>query len=390
MTTRLKQLTLPLFIILTAFANTTMADYFQADLPSVDSNASLGTHLIITGKGLEVGDQWLRAAHTQALVFKSRTQHGPIRLIGAIENSESISALKNWGYKNIQIFNQIYTGLALVKQIKQVPLVASIDMIGHNGAMLGFALENYENRFFLNEVKALEGMAKKMSPLSFVRVMGCNTGWNLAPALAKALAVPVGGTFTFADIQKVHESNDWFFHDEGRFPGGQFLSTNTISTLEPISCIRDGGCMRLKPVHIPYQGVHGSYAGTVPFMKTFCGQLKAANCQMRMALSMHYAVSVVSHEKLPDVADHFCPGYKDAQKRIECKNKVIDHMLGRRALAKNYSTSSGPTVQCSLYKCDIVKDCSSGSCIMRGQNTVNSTTFVHELDAYINGYTLLQ
>lgn len=374
-----------------------MASYFQADLPTSTADSHEGTHLIVSGKGLEVDDQWLRAAHTQALLFKDRKIHGPIRLIGAIENSETINRLNKWGYTNIQVFEKTFTGVRLISRFSQVQKIASIDMIGHNGAILGFVLEDYSNRFYLDDASNMASLASKMSDKSFVRIMGCNTGWNLAPKVAANLKVPVAGTFTFADIQKLHETKDWYFNDEGRYPDGIFLRRNEVSYRTPVNCEADGGCMRLKPVHINYQGKHGNYAGTVPFLKYFCGPVSEQDCQKRMARSLMYEVGLNNSADLPSekqfqeiLADHFCPGYKSTEKRVACRQAVIKHLNGTTQLNSNFSTSDGATIKCTMQKCEIKQDCSGDSCVMIGSGRPGeATTFVNELNFYKQGYKSL-
>lgn len=391
---------MPLFIsfLILVLAGSAQAAFFQADLPSSNPTPSLGVHLVVTGKGLEVGDQWLRAGHTQLLVFKDRKNHGTLRFIGAIENANSLTMLKNWGYQNIQVFETTFTGPRLVNLLLKNPKITSIDMIGHNGAILGFALENYDHRFFTKDVKALAPLAAKMSPDAYVRMMGCNTGWNLTPLLAQTLRVPVSGSFTFADIERLHSDRNWYYHDAGRFPvTGNFVNYNDISFSSPVQCQYHGGCLRLKPVRINYQGRHGSYAGTVPFLKYFCGPVPASDCYRRMALSVTYLVGNEPVSEIPTptqyarlVAEHMCPSYVNTQKREECYRAVINHMAGVRSLPATYTTSSGPTLNCDFQKCATKMDCSSGSCVMVGEiSRAGSTTFVDELNAYVAGYKLL-
>lgn len=378
-------------------SSSAFAAYFQADFPTASAKSELGTHIIVTGKGMEVGDQWLRAGHTQALLFKDRPQHGAIRFIGAIENTDTLKHLNKWGYTNIQVFDKTFSGSRLVAAITEVAKINSIDFIGHNGALLGFALEDYKNRFFLEDVKAMKALAVRMTADSFVRIMGCNTGWGLAPALAQALQAPVAGSFTFADIEKLHETGAWYYHDEGRYPGGSFLRRNELSYNYPVDCYADGGCMRLKPVRINYQGRHGSYAGTVPFLKFFCGGVSSADCFRRMAISTIYEVSTVAVKEIPTpdqfaeiMIDHFCPSYVNAAKRTDCATAVGNHVRGIKALPSTYSQADGPTLTCNFESCSVVKDCSSGTCVMKGiANAPPSTTFVDELNAFMAGYKLI-
>lgn len=371
------------------------AAFFTADLSNPNASTSKGTHVMIVGKGLEVGDQWLRAAHTQAMVFRDRPGMGKIKLISAIENANYSKLLSAWGYGNVSAYNRTMTGQEVLNQLFQVGKIESIDFIGHNGAFFGFALEDYNNRFYLSHAKELARLRSKMSADAFVRVMGCNTGWYLAPAIANALNVPTAGSFTFADIQELHDSNEWFYHDAGRFPEGKWLQNNAVSFSENMDCVAQGGCMRLKVVNSSYQGKHGKYGGTLPFMKYFCGGLSTSDCHRRMAKSTASLISIKAVSGKPSlddysqiIADEFCPAWIDGLKRQVCRKQVIEHMLGINILPSTFSTVTATSMTCDFKSCQVIKDCSSGSCLVSSATKGATRTFVNELDAYKRGYEL--
>ncbi len=371
------------------------ADYFAAELKTPDENPNMGAHLIIAGKGLEVVDQWLIAAQTQALIYKDRKNHGPIKIISAIDKPSYADYIKNWGYSNARVFKQTMTGQRVVDLISEHQKIASIDFIGHNGAIKGLALEDYDNRFFLDSVKLLTPLKSRFTADSFIRVMGCNTGWNLAPALANALNVPAAGTFTFADIQKLHETNVWYYNDTGRFPGGKFNNVNSISYSEPIACKNLGGCLRLKPVSISYQGKHGTYQGTLPFMKFFCGNISTNDCARRMAKSTQYLIGVNNLQNKPaqnlymeTISDHFCSSWLDANKRITCQRQIISHLSGAKSVDTKFKTVSETMLTCDSKKCAFKTNCDSGTCVLEADISKPSTTTFDELNMYKLGYDL--
>ncbi|MBX3016436.1 MAG: hypothetical protein KF767_01000 [Bdellovibrionaceae bacterium] len=388
------------FSLMAAASASAKAAFFTADVPNPNAGAGRGTHLIVVGKGLEVGDQWLRAAHTQAMIFKDRRGLGQIKIISAIENANYSTLVKNWGYTNVKAFNRTMTGNEVLGQIFAVAntsMIESIDFVGHNGAFFGFALEDYNNRFYLTHAKELAKIRHRMSADAIVRLMGCNTGWYLAPAVANALNVPTAGTFTYSDIQELHSSGEWFYHDAGRFPtGGSWVKTNPISFSETKTCIAKGGCMRLKVVNSNYQGRHGSYGGTLPFMKYFCGGLGTNDCHRRMAKGLIHAIGVKGVTGKPSlndfsemVADEFCPAFIDDLKRQSCRKKVVEHMLGINVLPATFSTVTGTSMTCDFQSCQMKKDCSSGSCVVTSSTQGPSRTYVNELNAFRRGYDLM-
>ena len=382
------------FSTLFAFAIPAHAAFFRAELPTPNADPSVGTHVIIAGKGLEVGDQWMKAAHTQALLFRDRARHGNIVLISAIDKENYGSLLRGWGYAKIESFDRNMSAGEVIKLLARVKSIASIDFIGHNGAVLGFALEGYSHRFFMDAVKSLAPLKAKFTKDSFIRVLGCNTGWRLAPALADTLGVPASGTFTYADIQNLHSLDDWFYHDEGRFPSGHWLGANKQSFFTPITCSNVGGCIRLKTVSGSYTGQHGDYSGGLPFMKYFCGSLDRNDCFRRMALSTQYLVGNSPLGGKPTIeqlaatlADQFCPAWKDTQRKATCHAKVIDHVTGRAKLSRTFTTFNDRSLSCSFRKCQFDMVCTN-TCVLIAKGTEPSTAYVDELDAYLAGYQL--
>jgi hypothetical protein len=381
-------------LILIASSLQAQAAFFRAELPTPNADPAMGAHVIIAGKGLEVGDQWLKAAHTQALLFKDRQRHGKIVLISAIDKSNYSTLLRDWGYQNVAAVDRSMTSGEVIKLLNKVPSIASLDFIGHNGAILGFAFESYSHRFFLDAVKSLAPLKTKFTKDSFIRVLGCNTGWRLAPALAETLGVPASGTFTYADIQNLHNLGDWFYHDEGRYPSGFWLDTNSRSFFKPIACTHIGGCVRLKTVSSSYTGTHGDYSGGLPFMKYFCGPLDRNDCFRRMAMSTQYLVGNSTLSARPTLeqfaetlADQFCPAWKDLQRKANCHAKVIDHVFGRAKLPRTFSTFVDRSLSCNFRKCSFEQVCTD-KCVLIAKTDQPSTAYVDEIDAYLAGYQL--
>jgi|GEM_PF-2293140 len=379
-------------------SNLSYAAYLVAELPTQNGQENLGTHIIIAGSGKDAGDQWLNIAHTQALIFKDRAQHGRILLISALDDISYRKKVSQWGYIHIQVKDSKFNADSLISELGHINLIHSVDFIGHNGAILGFMLQNSENRFYLNDIPKLQALKSHFGKNSFVRIMGCNTGWTLAPAIANALSVPTAGTFTFSDIQSMHESKTWYYNDAGRFPGGKFINFNEISFFEPQTCIQGGGCQRMKVVNIPYHGKLGNYSGTLPYMKYFCGSLQKSDCFRRMAESTQYLIGSTPLNEKPSLgefaqtlADQFCPSSAHPERREACLERIQDFILGKTHLEKTYNSTSESPISCTFQKCEVEKYCpqDGGSCVMRAKK-VNGpiTSFIDELNAYVEGYKI--
>ena len=396
----MKKIFIILLLAISAYHQSASAAYFQADLATENSDDQIGTHLIIAGRGLEVGDQWLSIAHTQALMFKDKSKHGRIRLISGIDNINTYNTkITKWGYQNIKVYNETMTGSRVVQRISDIEKIASIDFVGHNGAFMGFALEGYSDRFFLSTVDQLATQKSKFTKDSFVRIMGCNTGWKLAPYMAKVLNVPVAGTFTFADVQALFDPATWYYNDVGRFPeGSKTVLVNNVSFKKPYACSGGGGCLRLKPVSIAYAGKHGSYSGTLPFIKYFCGNLDSNECARRAAVGVSTVIGSTVIDRKPSlinyavsVSEMMCSSWKDLNRRQLCQKNVVNHMTEIKLLNSDYNPIDEPLLFCNFKICAFTETTNDkGQSILVGIKPVGkATTFVDEINFYKNGFNLL-
>lgn len=385
-------------IVLTLFMTSSIshAAYFTADYVTPGEDASLGTHIIISGNGMEVGRSWLEIARTQAMVYGNKTRHGKIRIIGAYAKDSDLSYPRSWGYSNIQASSKALNDSRLVEAMKEVPAIASIDFVGHNGAILGFALESYDYRFFLKAVTEFAKYKNRFMKDAFVRLYGCNTGWNLAPAIAKEWGVPTAGSMTWEDIQFLHSNLTWYFQIPGRYPEGGSAPHNPISFGKTEVC-KNGGCSRLKTSNFAYNGLRGKYQGTLPFIKFFCGTVAEDECYRRMALSTQYQIGVVHYEGKPSpedfakgLADQFCNANENAAPYDACVATIKDHLLSENGtLPPTFTTIAGKMLTCSFQKC-VFKTVCNGNCDLIGDFSRPSTSLVDELNAYKRGFALWQ
>lgn len=372
------------------------AEYFQADLVTPNSDPQVGTHLIIVGKSIEFGDLWMAMGHGQALVFKDKLKHGNIRLISAIDNLDTFQErLKSWGYTHVQHIKKNMAESDVVSIIASTPKIASLDFLGHNGALKGIALENYDYRFFKSGVDELKKYKSHFTSDSYIRISACNTGWNLAPYMAEVLGVPVSGTLTTDGIQALYAPSVWYF--DTNHPNVAALKYNSISYKEPMNCASRAGCRRLKPILTAYSGKHGTYVGTLPFAKYFCGSMTIQDCSRRAALSIITEFSSTAISDQPSLAqysagvvDLMCPGYNNLADKLKCKKIVIDHLSGVKSVAPTYSPIEQPLVNCTFKKCKFkTVDDGQGHFVMVSDLTQASTAFYDELNFYKLGFSLL-
>jgi hypothetical protein len=383
-------------------SQTALASFVVADLDSGASQPALGTNVVIAGQGLEAGMTWMSAAHTQALVFKDRAPHGFIRLVAAVDDSRReayLEILRKWGYQNIRFSDADFISDRLNDVFAEASPIASIDFIGHDGAFLGFALqdEDSDHRYYYKDVDQLAKRAQ-FTRDAYIRILGCNTGWFLAPYMAKRLGVAAAGTLTSSDVEIMTSSETWNY-DGSR---ARRASENDISYSVTERCFSLGGCVRLKAVNTSYVGQHGTYTGAVPFLKFFCGSMNQNECNRRMALSTRTLVGVDNMQGEPGnpetptrarfaatLADQFCP-VGSAHKA--CVRDVIGFVANDQPLDPQYTTLSAavPSISCTFQRCQfIVGTDSKGQKILIATGPKRSTVMVDELTAYRQGYQLL-
>lgn len=382
-----------IFLLSAPFA---LATFAVGELDSQHADPRLGTHVVISGQGLEAGTTWLNAAHTQALVFKDLRSHGRILLIAAVAPEKPdvyLGKIRDWGYENVRYEERDFNSDRLIALLSQIPLIASIDFVGHDGAFLGLALqdEDSNHRFYLSDVDRLAGKVR-FTKDAYVRLMGCNTGWYLAPYIARKLGVPAAGTLTSADVEVLATDQNWYYDDAGLFPPGQEeASENRVSYSDRVPCVTHGGCVRLKAINGSYTGQHGVYAGSVPFLKFFCGSVAQSDCERRMALSTRTLVGV--HADFATIlADQFCPPSLNADNRRQCLQQVSGFVNGKSGLDPFFTTlpDAGTALTCSFTGClfKAVKD-SSGQTVLVSTGPSKSSVFVDELNAYRRGFQSL-
>lgn len=388
--------------LLLAVGQPAQAGYVEADDASPPTTESLGTHVVIAGQGLEAGLTWLKAAQTQVLIYADRKPHGRIHLISAVNPKNPgiyLSLLKAWGYQNITYHAEEFIGDDVVKILEQIPLIESVDFIGHDGGFLGFALEDEgpTHRFYKAAINKMAGHVR-FSANSFIRFLGCNTGWYLAPYAAKILGVPSSGTLTSADVEVLANDQIWYFDENAYFPKNlRPARQNTSSYSRPVNCGSESGCVRLHSVNTNYHGQHGIYRGALSFSKFFCAAVESSDCFRRMALSTRYAVGPRPQQNEnangesdfeQAMVDQFCPPSPSANQRSVCQERILKHLRGQERLDATFTTLPADVSQlsCDFNHClfNVIKD-AKGANIFADSLTGPADTLVRELDAYLQG-----
>ncbi len=233
------------------------------------------------------------------------------------------------------------SGADLVKFLLTFKAIDSMHLFGHQGARTGLALHGERMGMHTTGIAKLKPNFTKDS---YAILYGCNSALEGASALSKMWSIPVSGSLTATDMQRLHSSGQ-FYHEGDRFPKtGSEAQSNDLSFGRPVNCYNaaggktpEGGCIRMKPDNVPYtNGAWGSYSLGLGFYKFFCNYdspvgpdgLRTDDCYRRMARSLRGWVStrplVTKNEaEFREVLyDFLCPTEAWSNLRKDCIQKL--------------------------------------------------------------------
>lgn len=384
-----------LVLVFPLFSRAVLVGHFE----SRNENPNAPVHVLISGRGGDVGTLFQQAAISLAHKIAEQPGHGPIVTYMKKNTDSNLGQLAQWGVQaqdDGAVFNTTY----LVRKLSGLRQgIASIEFFGHNSAAAGFQLDGPGNRLppTADGFEAIKGL---MIPGSFVRLNGCNTGYYLAPWMANRLGVPVAGTFASDDFQELYTNKRFYYHDEGRYPGGPFAATNAISYATTKDCA-NGGCVRIMPVHFAYSGAAGESTAGLSILKFFCPKGDNDDCAKVRARALRLSVGIrplsaaTPFDQVVDVlAEQFCPAYLDAAKYSSCVKALKDHGMGIRALPRDFTTFGDRSLACNNRACAFTMKCGweaghlPGICHIDAAGNDPSTVFMDEFDATLRGWKL--
>lgn len=287
------------FSLLILAGSRAQAAYKVLGIPGASVDPKLGAHVLVAGAGSELSDGFLKSAASRAYYLKA--QH-PDRAVVVIVPIEALTNLDKdvqarlaakgvkEGDREARWIPQ--TGLEILEEAVE-PLdanviiqlawryrqIQSFEIFSHSSWPSGAALQGgaFATRFpFLKPMTnvydggpidpsaihpGLESLRQKMAPDSYAVMWGCNSAYTIAPMLSAALRVPVLGSLTFTDFERLHKDGN-YYKEEGKIPLGMhgpnpWARADSVGYPKPLDC--EKGCRRMKPNNVPYRGVWGNY-----------------------------------------------------------------------------------------------------------------------------------
>jgi hypothetical protein len=366
-------------------------------------NVMTRTHIIIVGRGTDLGDSLARVAGAQAKKYVELYPNEQVYLLSANETDtdDDLSGLQEFGFFNLMKKGSSFDSPDVLTEMLAFNKIASVDVFSHSVAYYGVILDGKLNRL---DPKA-DGYQKLLGHFTadaFAFLHGCNSGQFLAGIFSYQWAIPVAGSFTGTDFQFIYE-NHQFHNDDERKPKGFGKVTVNSQTYEKNVGCYTGACMRLFPDNHSYNGFWGSFnEGGLGFYKWLCinSTITSDRCFKTMAKAALSYVSVKSingNSSLQDykdvVLDFLCP----ADKRAEC-HSALENAIATGNM--EYDSFGGKSLQCDFKGCKAKFTCErvpfinllkSGSCQVENLRTSNkTTTMANEYAAYLKGFKLLQ
>lgn len=380
--------------------------YITATYGNMGTEPETRTHVIIVGKGNELGTLFQATAATKAKKYAELYPNEQVFLISVNETDkpENLTLLGSFGFKNVQekrSFN--FTSSDVFKEMSNFKKIATVDIYSHSVAYYGVILDGKFNRMDPKK-DGYEKLASNFTSDAYAYLHGCNSGQFLAPILSMQWGIPVAGSFGSTDFQRLHSSGDWHF-DDGRKPSeGNFVSVNTV-TFQRNEVCAEGACRRLQPSNFTYEGYWGKFSeGGLGFYKFFCMKNSSETCYTAMARAALAAVSVkplTVNSSIEDyqavVFDLLCP----ISSRKEVREKCVAGLKTAATVAGgSYDSFGGKSLQCDFKGCKAKFKCKripvidllqEGSCeVVNLRESPKTTTQVDEYKAYMQGFKLLQ
>lgn len=395
----LKKVSFLTLMFLSFSANAYLVSSYNSEKINYDSP----TRILVTGAGDDLGNLFLQVARGKALKYSQQYPNEQIVLISASEKElNDENTLKNWGFKISKDDRSTLNGKSLIEETIKFNKIASLDIFSHSSAQYGIHLEGKAHRLTLN-TKGIEKLAGHFIKDAFVYLHGCNTGFNLAPFLSNIWQVPVAGSMTSTNFQKLHSDGSFYLTEEGFFPNTDWANTNEKSFDETVNC-KPGMCLRLKPDNNPYTGFWGEYAdGGLSFYKWFCVKNSDQDCKRVMAKSL---LSFIGTNKLKStsnieeykavVYDFLCPVSAKKDLRGQC---IANLELSLITKDETYNPFTKAQVECNFKECQAEIECSKvpltgiyrpGTCTLVNKvENGKATTLVREYKAYLEGFKSL-
>lgn len=388
-------------LILSLFIFDARADYFLTTYKNEQIDFQKPTRILVAGYGDELKLLFQNVSKGKAQKLKEQYPNDQIVLIAVEEedlNNEAV--LTKWGFNIVKRKKGSIDAKSFLNELNAFDKILSLDIFSHSSAQFGIHLKSRLNHL-TTSTKGLEKLKGNFVKGAYVVLHGCNTGFYLAPHLSRVWGVPVAGSLTSTNFQRLHSNGNFYLEEDGMQPSKDWSEKNELSFDQPLNC-KDSYCQRVKADISGYVGHWGEYDGGLPFLKWFCANNTKEECSSVMAKNLLTQISIVNLKKDSSLAvykkavfDFICPISSKRDLRRECQEQL------ELALVKKdytYNPFLRDQLECDFNKCKADIKCDTiiftkipkpGTCRLIN-HADTATTTVREFKSYLEAYQYLK
>jgi hypothetical protein len=365
--------------------------YMVASLPGA-APFSRTTHVLVAGRGKEMGRQFAQSAVGQAYRLRELNRENNIVIITVREKGDAsdVAFFQNLGFRVERNDATLLSGAELVEEVKRQGKIASLEFFSHAGFEVGPGLEGGDYRFNLGTPN-IRDLAGRFTSDAYVIFWGCNSGYKVAPGVSRLWGVPAAGSLGATDFEQLHKTGIWYGHNDGQYPEGGYpwAGSNNVSYFSPVRCGDHpyNPCYRMKPDNVPYKGLWGKFLTGLGFYKWFCANGADGACLRGVRKAIISSVGSIAGRNDMDfegykqlARDWVCPSASNGQARRACV-EGIDRALATRNRA--FTVFSGTPLSCDLRTgCEFKYQCPTAGelCGMVSTSARASTALVDDYE----------
>jgi hypothetical protein len=360
------------------------------------------SHIIVIGSAIkEDSDQFFQSGISRAHRYKELWPEHQIVFISSpdVKGERDEDVFKKFKVQVIKQENRKLTASILLEEISAFTQIASLDFFGHSSpwAMkIGKSNAAFDTTA---HTEKLMNLRKNFLPNAYATLNACNTGFYLAPALSKALALPVTGSLTSSMFERIESDGHWYKEEDRK--DRKDLASNKFSYKQPAPCYL-GFCTRMRTARTNYSSYWGTFEeGGLSFDKFFCNyeNNNDGSCERGMAYSILgfpsvYPIKLNSgqSEYKKVVLDWLCSTGKKRSYFKKCANGIEEAIQEGKRDFQSHPTNE---LNCDFTSCHAEVICKydsantgpiPGSCHLKTIKNPNPTNTVNEYLSLMEGF----
>lgn len=275
--------------------------------------------------------------------------------------------LAQWGFRLLSETQADLGGEELIQVLSQVNKIASLNIYSHSTAYYGLILDGAMKRLDPNDAKLAADLRYRFTKDAYAWFHGCNNG-ILGMKFTGKWGIPVATSFTSTAFQELFKKADGTFEFvhayAGNIPAGyKRVGVNQKSYAKTQTCTKVP-CVRMMPDNYGYNGLWGNFKdGGLGFYKFNCSpSIDPTKCKIAMARGLVNQVNNV---------------YADEKSDLETfKTAAKDHLCptGSKYIKSGYTVESCfQTLEAGLTNPNVTLDTFMTKSLQCSRSTCNAS-----------------